>query len=102
MLKHTKGPWKYLSATKESLPTIYVPNPIVGATMICTVSMRVEQEANARLIAAAPDLLKTLIKLNDCLTEGISLAIQPGSRMALEIRDIIAKAKGVIYDTTPR
>jgi hypothetical protein len=60
---HTQGPW--LAAAK---PTSIVGWPVVSpAAMgrsICSVTVHDEAEANARLIAAAPELLEAL-KLYD-------------------------------------
>ena len=74
--KHTPGPWKYSRcddygdtrfyiAQQDGAP--YTPNYSDVATVIAeTVSLeyRSIQEANARLIAAAPELLEALIALH--------------------------------------
>ena len=51
--KHTPGPWKM-----HRLDAISAINIIGGGKMVCHVSTK--QEANARLISAAPDLLHEL------------------------------------------
>lgn len=103
--KHTPGPWKYSSweqfgdtrfyvSQKEGAP--YTPNYSDVASLISeTVSgERVAiQEANARLIAAAPELLAAL---HDCLAFlendcPLDLPCAPEIRAA---RAAIAKATG--------
>ncbi|MFN4037330.1 hypothetical protein [Comamonas aquatica] len=61
--KHTPGPWQYYYDPADH----YVHKIRVGAGLVCQMpgwaihdAMKVEQEANARLIAAAPDLLEAL------------------------------------------
>ena len=95
-VKHTPGPWKFreYAQTDEMLaearslglePTRYINNdgsvPVSAAeTGICTVSCQTpfrrgsghraecdERDANARLIAAAPELLEALQHAHDCL-----------------------------------
>ena len=60
MSKHTPGPWKWWT-THEGAHRI---NPHKGGLVIASCDTRnpfsEEQEANARLIAAAPDLLEAL------------------------------------------
>jgi len=66
MSKHTPGPWgtTYAPRTRHNLKTWHVVAPArsehVSPTRICTTGALVEAEANARLIAAAPDLLDVL------------------------------------------
>ena len=61
--KHTPGPWK----TVRPHSTIYIEARLRGSTIQEVAScgpteMPEQQEANARLIAAAPELLAELIK----------------------------------------
>jgi len=60
--KHTPGPWKWWT-THEGSHRI---NPEEGGLVIASCDTRnpfsYEQEANARLIAAAPDLLAACIR----------------------------------------
>lgn len=61
--KHTPGPWKVFHAIAmedDGTPMLYA---VVGATDTRTA---VECEANERLIAAAPELLKALEHLLRC------------------------------------
>ena len=73
MSKHTPGPWVVVGSR-----TKYVEARLVGSLMqevaACGPTLADEgygqqQEANARLIAAAPDLLEALIELADCGAE---------------------------------
>lgn len=70
--KHTPRPWLF----DEGRDAITTHNRITnGETRIATVELgwaeplESEQIANARLIAAAPDLLEALIELADCGAE---------------------------------
>jgi hypothetical protein len=59
-MKHTPGPWKYALAVVNNAPNIYVVTTGKwGAANIAQCSED-SGEANARLIAAAPDLLAAL------------------------------------------
>ena len=70
---HTPGPWTYYMTISDNGPVPQVQTVPVGpvggayATMICTLSRTGRKsgvgEANARLIAAAPDLLAVLKSL---------------------------------------
>jgi len=71
--KHTQGPWTYYMTISDKGPVPQVQTVPIGpvggayATMICTLSRTGQKsgvgEANARLIAAAPDLLAVLKSL---------------------------------------
>jgi hypothetical protein len=67
-LKHTPGPWFLTTNTLETASdvaaSIYGPLKNGGAPFICDVSKSAGEEAalyNARLMAAAPDLLNACI-----------------------------------------
>jgi len=86
---HTPGPWKYEPGTKtiRSVPANYWL-----ATLDSWDGM-VDNEANARLIAAAPDLLATL---KMCLPFVERVRAQSGGDGAITLavaRDAIAKAE---------
>lgn len=62
-MAHTKGEWK-----KETKPTDVVITS--NGVAICAMNWNLEEyEANAKLIAAAPDMLINLIRLVDRLEE---------------------------------
>ena len=56
--KHTPGPWMLERVNTNELWIVNKQNKI--ASIIYPLSEKVEQETNARLIAAAPDLLRCL------------------------------------------
>lgn len=59
MTKHTPGPWKYTISAKHNRPQISGKD----GHQICLLWRDGEMEANARLIAAAPELLEALKNL---------------------------------------
>ena len=65
--RHTPGPWTVTRVSKSTiLKDIYVsasPERIARVVVPATASSISEYEANARLIAAAPDLLEALQNL---------------------------------------
>lgn len=95
--KHTPGPWRTDNniGRKSELGVVADAAPCVIATMCNAKAWPVEAKANARLIAAAPDLLAALEKLIDHVAitnigkrDGvIAISLDHG-------RAAIAKAKG--------
>ena len=79
MIEHTQGPWKVVGLSVISDSGI-ICNPPSGAIG--------ELEANARLIAAAPDMLDELDEWHTYLFESGHLA------KAEQVMALIAKAKG--------
>lgn len=84
---HTPGPWV---ASFSSPPTI--DGDIDGGVLVCEMPMwqpiyHGERDANALLIAAAPDLLKALEWVRD------NPIAHPENRKAV-VNDVIAKATG--------
>ena len=85
MSKHTPGPWNYKS-----------PLEVVGSdgTTIKLIGLTHAQyetdEANARLIAAAPELLEAL----QLLSASLPLNHKVDSKVVAKCRSAIAKAKG--------
>lgn len=78
MSKHTPGPWAFYWLDREQLRVHQAPHIGVGVAGCYS-------EANARLIAAAPELLELLQEIVD---RGLSM-----TRIA-KARDVIAKATG--------
>lgn len=75
MAAHTPGPWDYHELTRINPRTLHVRNRDISRG-VCELSAAKwentsaeEMEANARLIAAAPDLLAALVKCEDLLAE---------------------------------
>ena len=98
MSEHTPGPWRanssWIEGPKMALRVACVDWPRRG----CAPCTKNEAEANARLIAAAPDLLKAMKRL-DRLYKGICMMV-PDDEMAAcqevwaEADAAIAKAEG--------
>lgn len=108
MSKHTKGEWFY---KRDGFSTVYVEARIGGGWLqevaACgpTANGSGEQEANARLIASAPDLLEALsdlkreLILSDVDMEYIEKHFRPWLNKA-EIA--VAKATGTFFAPTPK
>ena len=91
-MKHTPGPWSYRDVTTEGTKVyakIVSGKTDVGFSGAYKILPEAEADANARLIAAAPDLLKALgiIANTDCAT-------QREVRIAAIARAAISKAQG--------
>lgn len=96
--KHTPGPWRY-EAGRDGRPPYVIRRTEGGFVVVGMTADR--QEADARLIAAAPELLEALQKLLDLqvakkeleyLDKGIGT--KTPNAAWLEARAAIAKAKG--------
>jgi Iap family predicted aminopeptidase len=85
---HTAGPWK---ANFESFCPEWAIITTAGGSIVANVNADHRQEANARLISAAPDLLEALREL--CADKYLSDPIN-ADRMK-NARAAIAKAEGV-------
>lgn len=96
--KHTPGPWE-LTEHEDSPEYIVCGGP--EEKYVCTVRVHQipremglydepERKANAKLIAAAPDLLKALIMIDECLRDG--LEIEKDDHLHAVISDLIQKA----------
>jgi hypothetical protein len=116
MATHTPGPWRLLPLNwgLQILPatsSIARKRPVIGTVSAWTDDKREDQEAlaNARLIAAAPDLLEALINLKEAVDviataqceSGESELIEWGNRRtaagwqaAVKADPAIAKAEG--------
>jgi len=104
--KHTPGPWLYREdkgGGYEVFPYNGGPPEIGEWAEICTISeYNKDPEADARLIAAAPDLLEALEAVTSSCTssdvpmsEGQTRIVTAPSRDSLvKARAAIAKAKG--------
>lgn len=107
--KFTPGPWEYGKATnyegfyiapKGTLPTLAGCERFGKNMTVCCFNFPGETEANARLIAAAPELLEALENLVETVEQARTAKFfnwQSGSHTAMMIgnaRAAIAKAKG--------
>ena len=83
MSKHTPGPWTF----DNELEFICTDTPPYGEWDVAKVNIvRAEAKANARLIAAAPDLLETVKRLREMCADF-------GAKTACDIAEAaIAKA----------
>lgn len=82
--QHTQGPWR----TGDAYNTVFGPKTgKPSPETICTIAKG--NEANARLIAAAPDMLKMLTAVIDCDFEVGNWPLLQDS-----IRAVYAKATG--------
>jgi hypothetical protein len=91
MMSHTPGPWKVAenlfgnTASYEVYANVETKSGKGGYTRICQITPR-DQKANARLIAAAPEMLEAL---ENCL--GFVVA---HPQLTEDLRNLIAKARG--------
>jgi hypothetical protein len=99
--KHTPGPWRldaYRDSGRPNPGTIVADNPHgEGAEEVASINwiaggFHAEQVANARLIAAAPELLEALTALMEFWDSGSP--VHPGAEVVSEARAAIAKATG--------
>ena len=86
MAKHTQGPWKYQEESDKHTHIVRAKNDY----MICHLSQDTSgiSEANARLIASAPELLEACKKCYSLLFNGIK------QDLVKELKQVIAKAEG--------
>ena len=86
MIRHAPGPWSL---------SIYNSNIVVSdGYLVCDCSFENSDEAmmnaNARLISATPDLLRSLLALMEFWDNGSP--VHPGAEVVSEARAAIAKA----------
>ena len=89
-VKHTPGPWRYESTSGSNYARIFLSaNEEDGDNLrgYCG-------EANARLIAAAPELLEALQHIQRCIPLGGFAQIHHNSDTWAQIDAAIAKATG--------
>jgi hypothetical protein len=92
---HTLGPWKWIQKT-DSVVSDHPDMKWSIIAKIATGENREEEDANARLIAAAPELLEALQGMVDALQSGLlAYNTSPGAeagRRLLAARAAIAKS----------
>lgn len=99
---HTPGPWQAIRDGKRELYEIGVKREIVGFRLVAQVHFgfheptESQQHANARLIAAAPELLAALKAMDTALCDGFDTqaARMAGRKALIAARAAIAKAEG--------
>lgn len=87
-MKHTAGKWKAMKEINESIPAAL---SFDGIGIVCEVPGRTKDErnANAQLIAAAPELLEALQEWTEyAVNKDIPF------KLITKTRTIIAKAEG--------
>lgn len=85
----TPGPWKSALTVQENGPNFYT---IASSTFGGKFIAQVENEANALLIAAAPDLLEALRECSEALTS--DAAISKRKELLERADKALAKAEG--------
>jgi len=86
MSKHTPGPWKVKDCRPDVSTRQVWTDESRGSVMIATTG-GTDKEANARLIAAAPDLLEAL----RCVQGHYAIE---GTHLGRQVDAAIAKAEG--------
>ena len=66
--KHTSGPWHVRDGDSRFLFVLFVDSQTEGS--VCKIAVNAHSEANAHLIAAAPELLQALEHLRFTTQEG--------------------------------
>lgn len=97
--QHTPGPWKLLHHTApqhDGDRAVYGPNNKLICDMNGGPNDNSETLANARLIAAAPDMLGILRRAAIRLEGGTIAEIKFNHSLSNAIREVIAKAEGRI------
>lgn len=96
MSKHTPGPWElYLVSAKQKDGTfIQDVGDSMGPAMRLVHTNNEEAQANARLIARAPELLETLKRVQYQLEMGNQ--ISKGDAFHEKVKETISKAIGVL------
>lgn len=97
--KHTPGPWTLSKTDDYVIEAVKAGSPYEVCTYMVDSDNEAEDLANARLIAAAPDLLdvvQLIIKEWEKPTEGVQVGelIARLSQYSVEARAAIAKATG--------
>ncbi len=90
MSKHTPAPWKVIDANHIDCYRIYA----LGFTIAETLLHDKESEANAQLIAAAPDLLDTLQCVLECYQDYLDGSVLWDDGLEKVINHAIEQATG--------
>lgn len=102
MSTHTKGPWQAMPRFQDHIEVRHsCPREGAASRVVARVTVRStwenEQTANARLVAAAPDLLDALqaaFEYLDMIPESAAGGCDEAVRIARKARAAIAKATG--------
>jgi hypothetical protein len=86
--QHTPGPWNYDGPNAQTAHIIHVADGEIAEAFSEWISNK-QAEANANLIAAAPDMLEALEYIEAMVNDGI------GDQINLDkLEHVIAKARG--------
>lgn len=101
-MKHTKGPWEYYNPTATTPDRLWIEHPESGESIADVLRLGVgdkQAEANANLIAAAPEMLEalelSLRHINELLEDNPRLRTNREIGLCIKLRKLIAKAKGL-------
>ena len=92
MSKHTPGPWKIGATPPNGEQTIGTQQGLMVA--VATTGANTPTEANARLIAAAPELLDLLNKVLPLVAFAYDKGLADAEIIGRDIESAIAKATG--------
>lgn len=93
-LRHTPGPWYFLS-NRVNLNLYFFTDSegqLLGEAL-GTNRDTAENEANARLISSAPEMLETLLQIHSYYSDFEKFALVPVGELRKLIEKIITKAK---------
>jgi hypothetical protein len=100
LIKHTPGPWearRLISNNGEPYATSYFAHIDIGVCMVWAPTGNIEQEANAHLIAAAPDMYEALAQAAEILRDVAKtsgLTHSDAESCADTAESVLAKARG--------
>ena len=99
--EHTQGPWKVLEhARGRGRTCVTTANGAPVQAVICEIDTKsvatddATRLANARLIAAAPQLLEALYAALPCVEESEEFDKPHGPKLSVTIRVLLANAEG--------
>jgi hypothetical protein len=101
---HTPGPWHDYTEPHGTRHILPCPQPTLDTVQICTFGgtayrSKSETDANARLLAAAPDLLAALERLSVCVAGMDRFSLDENFEAAqTQARAIIARVGGADGD----
>jgi hypothetical protein len=99
--EHTQGPWRVIQHGKGlNRHCVGTENTAPIQAVICEINTKSAgtndeiRLANARLIAAAPDLLEALYAALPCVEESEEFDKPNGPKLGVTIRALLAQAEG--------
>lgn len=93
--KHTPGPWRITDHAESAVFVYAGDNQYLNhVARVHNTPTKATRQANARLIAAAPDMLAMLKQLRDLLQNETGLDTRIWEDTAQELLDVISQAEG--------